>query len=107
MFPEYQGVIWLAYLFAIALTALSVLLSFLGLKSKRIFAMSEADWFRDTLLDQQAGTLKRYHVMSMLHAHQRQLSGNHQKSTMLRWAEILMGSGALVIFLILLTISLS
>ncbi len=96
-----HGIRWSFYLGTITVATLSVAFCYFALKSKRIFAMSEADWFRDGLLNH-VETLKRYHIISMLQIHQVQLNGNLQKSRMLRFAEVLMALSALGVYAILL-----
>lgn len=67
-----------------------------ALKTIMYSAPSEEDWFRSDLFDE-SQRLKKYHVVSMLTAHQCGLKANAQKARRLRRAEQFLGVGIVVI----------
>jgi hypothetical protein len=85
--------VWINLAGAIALCAL--LVSVAGLLSRLWRLPSESDWFKLEIKDPLM--LKKYHVVSLLAAHQQHLKLTIFKSDCLRVAELLMALSALVV----------
>ena len=90
-----------AMILAVALTLAALILAALGLKTDEWPSPSEADWFREGILEQ-PGTLRRYHIISMLETHQYHLRKNGSKARLLRYAERVLITGAIVVAAILI-----
>ena len=91
----------LLLLVSIALTLGAVISSFLGLRTILWITPSEKDWFRDELLEN-AGRLRRYHIVSMLNTHQDHEKEIEKKASRLALAERLLAVAASLIAITLL-----
>ena len=67
-----------------------------GLKSTLWVAPSEQDWFKTELMEN-AGAMRRYHIVSMLVSHQITVNRNAVKAVYLRLAELCLIGGSLFI----------
>jgi hypothetical protein len=90
--------IWITLAAAFAL--LGVVLAAYGSMARMWRLPSEQDWFREGLRD--ANDLKKYHIVSLLAAHQQHVKLAALKGDCLRWAQ-----GCIVIGALLVTVSLS
>jgi len=97
------GKIWICSAAAIALVAL--ISAVLGLMTTMWRLPSEADWFKQELTD--PILLKKYHVVSLVSAHQQRMGLIVFKSDCLRIAEIFLALSTLVIVAALFTVVLS
>jgi hypothetical protein len=73
----------------------------LGIRSTRWIIPSEADWFRDGILDR-PDDLTRYYVLSLLETHQDQNRENSKKSRFLAIAERCLIGGGLALGVVML-----
>lgn len=85
---------------ATAIAVLALAASAVGLFSRLWRYPSEADWFREGLTD--ATALKKYHIVTLLAAHQQRLKLVAFKSDCLRAADALMVASAAIIAVALL-----
>jgi hypothetical protein len=83
---------------AIGSAALAAIICAMALRSKMWATPSEQDWFQEELTD--AATLKRYHVVSFLLAHQCQTRHMAKKADQLRQVEGLLGLTSLAVALL-------
>ena len=83
---------------AICCSLSSALLCALALKMRMWPSPSEKDWFKSDIQD--ANVMKRYHVVSLLLAHQHQTQSTAKKACLLRHAEWFLLAASAVIALL-------
>ena len=92
-----RGLLFVGSLLAMLVALISVGSAYLGLRSRFWPSPSERDWFRSGFLNK-PGTLRRYHVVSMLNMHQSQSEGNSKRAHMLKIAELGLVLSGLIVF---------
>ena len=93
---------WKEYLVWAAATAAIVAVGIAAALRTRMWAApSEADWFKQGLMDQPE-KLRRYHVISLLLAHQETIKTVARKAHYIRWGEGCLAASSVVVFLVLL-----
>jgi hypothetical protein len=86
---------------AAVLSFACVVLAALALKTKMLPAPSERDWFKEELWTDPV-LMRRYHIVSILSAHQAHIINVGRKANYLAWIELFLPASALAIFSVLL-----